>query len=681
MSKIHFFSDDDKLLTQTNEQSFGAKNDDGNLQTYNLQSVFTVDLDSPIYAITKAQLLYLTDQTDSSLLNVVLKPINAFTAGLPIKYIIIKGIRRNSVIDQEDKIIQDFSGWKTDNILKVIKSIQDKVNSKLGTDDVATSSSLGVQFSEQNTSTIDSIFYDNTDDFHPIIVSGGCEIGKAIGGDSKMAIQIIFDLVDSNPSILDARKFQSIFQIEKINLSIITDLKERKKAKFINRSNKESILKYLDITALYGLCRNQNFRVIGIDNNTYLDKFFNKNLVYIDVRDNYGYSYNHFLNFDDEFYRWQYNAVNELIFDVSSVYEEWPIITINNMEYQSNKKEFLASFPISEGAPEKNIFVTSFTGKVSTSKRKDKKRDKVLVNNDNNEISLSKLEPIKLSNWKYDDNKLGSNYHLLKISSAVADQDFVWNNYFSLKIKSCFNTLPAQAGEFYARVYNSINSPLVYDYKNDEAYFPIMGIAIDKLNYTFFCFKNEIILSRTNGINQNIISTGKYNIAYDDNDYDFSNATNYNIGFVNQLFNLDLDKEFKISKTQFLNQQDVNDENNNKQFLQLKALKATDSAEVFTSLKMITLTHEEYNHLMDIVATNDLSDNDYVANHAHFIKSKESYISEYPNFYLESTVLTLGIPKIEETSVANFDINTVDYPDDIIFNGTSISFDSISLKS
>ena len=63
------------------------------------------------------------------------------------------------------------------------------------------------------------------------------------------------------------------------------------------------------------------------------------------------------------------------------------------------------------------------------------------------------------------------------------------------------------------------------------------------------------------------------------------------------------------------------------------------------------------------------------------LKSKEKTYKEYPNFYLENTILTLGIPKIEEVSTNNFDIEIVDFPNDVLFNGSPITFNSISLKS
>jgi hypothetical protein len=60
-----------------------------------------------------------------------------------------------------------------------------------------------------------------------------------------------------HPKVIDVRTFNSIFEIAKVDFSSITDLKERKKARFINRFSKEIILNYLDIAAFYGTCKNQ----------------------------------------------------------------------------------------------------------------------------------------------------------------------------------------------------------------------------------------------------------------------------------------------------------------------------------------------------------------------------------------------------------------------------------------
>ncbi|WP_460836688.1 hypothetical protein, partial [Massilia agri] len=76
---------------------------------------------------------------------------------------------------------------------------------------------------------------------------------------------------------------------------------EKLKLKFNNRFKKEEILSYLDITAFYGATKNQGLRVKGADNgNDFLSRFYNKNTVYIDIRDDWGFSYNHFFKFKDE---------------------------------------------------------------------------------------------------------------------------------------------------------------------------------------------------------------------------------------------------------------------------------------------------------------------------------------------------------------------------------------------
>lgn len=688
MSKIYFFTGENSIQTdQLPELAFGQLADDGTKEKYNLENQFSVEANAPAYAITKSLVLAMPNITNASLLNIALLPLNSYVSGFPIKMFIYRGIKKDSLVDASGNIPVSDSSWASSNILKVIADVQAKINKENNTELTANSDSLGLQFSSlPDTTFIEKIFFDDTDAFHPLIVAAGCQIGKFAGGDDIAGIEVILDTIGYEPTLKLLKAKDHIFEIEKlIENTSLTDA-EKLKRKFNNRFKKEEVLSYLDITAFYGATKNQGLKIKGaLSGEDFLKKFHNKNTVYIDIRDDWGFSYNHFFKFKDELRVGFYSAdsnIKDPVYTDMNYYTNWPILKITNQVYNNSKKWFHMTIPINARSPENGNFLSSYVGKISTEKDTTQKKHFIVADGDVDEGDTSQLdqsEAIKLKNWTYDDNKLGANYFLLKKSTKGNRNEkqnisSLWDNFFSLKMNNIFGFNNLIDGDFRIYTYSSINSPIIIDSIKGEAYLPTSGIAVDKNHVTFFAYKEEVVYKSTNDKSDNpvaFIGKGKFNLDFNVADYNYENTTNPHTGFLNQIVKTSKIGNYELSK--FL----ISDSESSNIIKFLTYSQSGDSNindALFETFETITLTHDEYNTLKTYQqnTSNDFPD------HPLFIKCKEHTFKTYQNFILEDYTLTLGTPFLiesEDDSTLNF-INVSDSIEDILHNNSSISFTS-----
>lgn len=690
MSKIFFFTGENSIQTnQLPEFAYGELADVGTKEKYNLENKFSLSANAPAYAITKSLVLAMPNTNNASLLNIALLPLNSYVSGFPIKMFIYRGIRKDSLVDLAGNIPPSDSTWASDNILKVIADVQNKINTEKNTPNlIANSDSLGLNFSSLPDATfIEKIFFDDTDTFHPIIVDAGCQIGKFGGGEDTAGIEVILDTIGYEPTLKLLKAKDHIFEIEKLVDDIsLTDV-EKLKAKFNNRFQKEEVLTYLDITAFYGATKNQGLKVKGITNgDDFLEKFHNKNTVYIDIRDDWGFSYNHFFKFKDELRVGFYSADNNIpdpVYTALNYYTNWPILKITNQIYNNSKKWFHITIPISIGSPENTNFLSSYVGKISTEKDPTQKKHFILADgNGSNTIQLEQSEAIKLKNWKYDDNKLGANYFLLKkstkgIGNEQQNISSIWNNFFSLKMNNVFGFEDLIDGDFRVYTYSSINNPLIIDSQKGEAYFPISGIAIDKNHVTFFAYKDELVYKNSRDREPKPVALtgkGKFNLQFDAANYDYNGTTNPHFGFLHQIVNSSKIKNYQLSKFSIPDSQ--NTSNVIKFLTYAKSGEDNSNDAIFETFETITFTHDEYEVLKDL---QDDETGDFL-DHPLYLKCKEHAFEEYEKFTLENYTLTLGVPTIienEDNATLSF-VGIADSTDAIEYDSLPIEFTSIN---
>ena len=688
MSRLHFFTGENSITQiQQPDFAYGEISNIGNQERYNLENKFSVASNAPVYAMVKSLVLMVTNEADSNLLNVALLPIdNNYMAGYPVKFIIYRGIAKSAIINTSGNIVQSDSSWEEDNILKIIHNLQDKINQDTGTTDEPDFNCLGVQFDGfQNETLIESILSDETDDFHPLIVPSGCQIGKFAGGSELAGIEIVLDKIGKETTLEVLKADTHILEVPELVVNPSLPEREKIKLQFKDRIAREEILAYIDVTALYGSFENQGLKIIGVSNNTnYLSNFLNKNSIYIDIRDERGFSYNHFLRVEDEIQVGFYDANDNVVYTGETYYNPWPVLKLSNLDYNTSKEFFYIKIPMIIGTPENALVLTSFTKKVSVGNESRDIRYKLLNPIDRNgNIKLNETEPIKLRNWvELNSNKLGCNYFLLKIDRiAPVDGDDVlspvWNSFFSTKMNPIFGITNIDEGELRIKTYSAINAPLLTTSSSDQIFYPTIGIAADKYHITFFAFYREGSYNpykEDRNYPLKMMETTKFKYAFSTDELDYQNPDQA-VGFLYYLTKNDKIKDYRLSQYAF---NDTDNGLNQAKFVKfLKDGAVADSDLFFRNFQAITFTHGEYEALMDFYDTPP-TDNDYIAEHPLYVRSKNVKLYDYEKFSYLENIATLGIAKIEgDDTTEKYQVSLVEHPNDVIVNGEQVVFTSM----
>lgn len=683
MANVSFFTEESSITTnQIASDAFGPVADTGNYENYNLQNKFEVSASAPAYAITKGLLIAIANTENANLLNLILLPINSSTAGLPIKFFIYRGIAKSSLINSNDTIPVADPSWKADNVLKIIKNLQDKKNIEDNTPGViATSDSLGYQFSNlPDTTLLEKIFYANGQNFQPLIVNAGTEIGKFTGGAIPAGMTVVMELVGKESTLGTANKSTHSFTIEKVDLTDPSlTAKQKMELAFKNRYEKETVLSYIDLASFYGACLNQKIKVSGLSTASPLQRFYGRDVVYIDIRDDYGFSYNHFFRFDDEI---KYTVLptggsgTPTNFVPVNYYQNWPILRIKGLQYQTAKDYLWLKFPLYKLRLEAPFYLSSFTGYFYSVYEKITSRYGLIANGiESTTIEFDDTQPIRFWNWRHSDNSIGANYIFLKVSYppefSTQDVSPELRDLFRVDMKSVFSDTVIDDGEFAVKNYDSVNVPITRDSLTGKVYTSVMGIVYDKEHVTLYSYRENIIYSE-NALDDYfaypIFKTGRYTKEYDIEDYDTAGVTNPNFGFLSLWRNRQMIDNQTIRKLTLNNEDNVATEvltlNLDGAFIQ--------SDDVVNGLEIISFTKSEFAYLHN-VQTGDFPE------HPNFIRSGETFTMENDTYTLTEIILTLGVPIVQEdaTSGALY-VGIEDSPTPIVHNGNPIKFTAIN---
>ncbi|HET6226116.1 MAG TPA: hypothetical protein VFF27_07535 [Bacteroidia bacterium] len=343
MSKFHFFTDIDLLQSQSINDAFGpiTNGPDFNsfVNKYRVTSSHKTSSNCNAYAVCKGQILVQPDLLNSSLVNIVLKPDDQPGNDCPsVKFYIYRGIVRESLIDGNN--VQANNNRLTYIINEDIPVNPD--NKTLGFK-MTSSPNFG------DSDPIDNAFYIKQEGFTLFTVEGGDSIGTF--HKDKIGFEIMLNRIGFNPSFSLVRK--NLNYIESLALSASSTFSEI----FDHWNRKEGILDYLDPAAYYGnffdssLYSRKSTSSISSELIPQFEKttgkeiykdilngvngnFFNKNFVYIDIRNELNYSFNYFRNYSNEVklsFTNDNNTPNILTnYYKDSTNNEWPLLRLSD---------------------------------------------------------------------------------------------------------------------------------------------------------------------------------------------------------------------------------------------------------------------------------------------------------------------------------------------------------------
>ncbi len=322
--KIYFFTDCDNL---SNTKKYGAiSSGDTDFQTgfdrYRITNVFAVEgtqetnsgngtettnetnseTSTPhkAYAVCKGKILVQEDKDDASLVNIVLKPEMHSSNNPAVKYFVYRGILKSSLYESDNSLKTNGNSV----VSWIEKNIKEPDGRILGME-LTNDASFGDEAS------IDNAFYNSDGEFELLTVPAGWCIGTF--ADNYIGFEIWLDTIGFNPTFSMIRNHETIIAVEQLPMNPTDgDISAHK-------AQKEQILNFMDPAAYFGnlyddriFVRNTNSEASrdGIEysfekvkkENLYtqiIDNFLNKNVVYIDIRNEFNTSYNYFGNYGE----------------------------------------------------------------------------------------------------------------------------------------------------------------------------------------------------------------------------------------------------------------------------------------------------------------------------------------------------------------------------------------------
>ena len=333
---FYFFTEPSKLNVQTQNQAFGAIDEN----KYRLNNLFTATSNAKAYAITGGNVLVQPIIGSTTLVNIVLKPVDQPDLNLPkIDYIIYKGVEKSSLISAA-KVASPSNNDLTRKIWEshadLLVSMPDAPPEPLAAE------ALGFRYAASETGdykaldsdALDIAFYNNQNTLFPV------EAGDHIGdfNSANLGCLIALEKIGLAPTFKLARELDSQISFTALGSTPTTAELFRRK------HDKEDVLAYLDSSAFFSAFDGVDVQVTSngtifeekLPEAFYTDvteKHFNKNTVYFDIRNENLDSFNYYENYAD-FLKLDLTAT-DIYEEVDYYRDKWPLLAIKESEFDA----------------------------------------------------------------------------------------------------------------------------------------------------------------------------------------------------------------------------------------------------------------------------------------------------------------------------------------------------------
>lgn len=627
MATFHFFTDMESFLDQSPGDQFGPISD----SQFRVDSKFNLLSSAKAYAICDSQLL--VQNSSSGDLNIILRPLIQPTLNIGrISYIIYRGVSISSLTNGSEVADRTFNdvnekAWSNQE--------QTDADNQTGPNNPSVdvlglsyqSSGVG-NFLVDDSDSIDSVFF-KLDDVQLMSVKAGDHIGDFSGGAVKGGIEIILERLGEIPLMEAVRLNEHI-------VTISSTIGTTNAEKFAHYHEKEQILNNIDPAAFYGMFQygEDQLQISSNASMTYsvldlVQKFQNKNRVYLDIRSEYDHSFNYHYNYGDEIGislnvssppsvlpTENYYTAN---LSGSTGYGTWPIFIIENqiavdVTNDNGHGKLLLEIPNINGV---------LRGIYLAEARSNGKKTSAFS------FPQSSIT-MELSSWVYENTGqfvFASAYILMK---TVYDRKTDYQGLFSpgtdavnhlFPINKLSLTFDTNTEDVAMKVFQdgSIVQHIEYPEHFGDTYAAYVGIAKDSHSYTFFSHPNENIGFLKNSKVQPSFTfiTGHYKNQLD---------------FLWLLQELSGQVSFQVREVEY-------------DGFTSRAIQVLNSAFSTTEMKItpnylntIQLTHEEYDDLITLITSSTLiSDYDIYLS----VKSETSVHKDIPGYQLRHAEIVL----------------------------------------
>ena len=336
---MHYFIEHTNLTQQSVTDTFGVDSSDPTSK-FNITSSFQLTSQAKAFVCQDGMMIVQQSDVDATLVNVIIKPIENLKVNLNnIRYFVYRGILKSSLIVNDNTIIAEAPTnnefiarlWQDHNHFKTNFELPDLPD--------PTPKVFGYDNSLSTNLNIEKIYDNSQEDTQALLVKQGEWFGE-FATTHKIGLEIITSNERINIDLAYLKK-----EKHQIDVTGLTGLELKVK--------REEILSFIDPSAFWGL----HFEY-GINISTYpsgekttkrkkldelfnllIDKFHTKNRVYLDIRSEFGYSYNFYQNYNDGTGK-NIKIGNSSTASIAENYGMlgfgWPVIAIDNPMDTSN---------------------------------------------------------------------------------------------------------------------------------------------------------------------------------------------------------------------------------------------------------------------------------------------------------------------------------------------------------
>ncbi len=293
MSALAFFTST-AIAPQSASQGYGVESTD----KFRVSSSFTISSNTKAYAVVQGTILLQQQATDADKVNLILRPHNQKELKLPVKYIIYRGLSITDFIDNND--LTDPANKVNTSGSELLAAMQAIQQGRAPGDDIQLETLFGNDLTPANNKNIDDFFFKSLAPSSQLFtIDCGIELGNFATG--EIGIEIVLE----NPEFFVDVELAKEPKHER-DVSGITDATQKK-------WEKDLVRHFVDPAAFYGLHYDIKGGIEYRDNNgdvndppaetktiiynTLLTPFDTKNNVYLDIRNENGYSYNYYGNY------------------------------------------------------------------------------------------------------------------------------------------------------------------------------------------------------------------------------------------------------------------------------------------------------------------------------------------------------------------------------------------------
>jgi hypothetical protein len=412
MADFFFFTDVDLLDAQTSSQAYGPAGVVSSTERFRVTSLHSATGSPKAYAVCDGIVCVQPDE-NPLLVNLILKPTEQPDLNLPfIKYFVYKGILKSSLFDGNEDIIEDLEN----DLLSSINASWDSyilsstIPPDLPSTDPPSGKSLGIDLlaitNYMNDDPIDNLFYKNDSEYQFPSVKGGWVIGEF--NTTAFGLTVLTENPSYNHPLKICRTAENFIEVES------TGALEGTTEYFKHWHDKEAILNFIDPAVFFSSFYISKLRAKSSTgsftkrskNEIYDDilkglqhssgssgSFYNRNLLYIDIRNEHNASFNYYKNYETDIL---------LSLDSGSApqtvnyYQSgWPILIITNSEFPTGnngeKNDVLISLPEGDNTNPVVVVQSGYVKRINPFRKlKGKKRffDLEFTDSFSNEIHL-----------------------------------------------------------------------------------------------------------------------------------------------------------------------------------------------------------------------------------------------------------------------------------------------------